>query len=90
MKASEIKVGGRYTAKVSNRIVTVRVDGIREAASRTYRAQRTGETVAMIKTVYDVTNLATHKKLTFKSAAKFRKAVEPQPLNPPPDSFYRN
>ena len=58
---SEIKVGGHYTAKVSNKIVTVRVDSIRE---------RDG--YKKMETVYNVTNLTTGRTTTFRSAAKFR------------------
>lgn len=57
MKKHEIKIGGKYRAKVGNNITTVRVDLIRE-----YDGQ----------TRYDVTNLVTQRKTTFRSAAKFR------------------
>lgn len=57
MKKNEIQVGGHYVAKVSNRLVTVRVDAIREGP---------------VNQRYDVTNLATGRKTTFRSAAKFR------------------
>ena len=30
MKANEIEIGGRYTAKVSGKLTTVRVDAIRD------------------------------------------------------------
>ena len=62
MKKNEIVVGGLYRAKVSNKIVTVRVDMIR---------QRTGFN-DRDSTVYDVTNLVTGRETTFRSAAKFR------------------
>ena len=65
MKQAEIKVGHQYQAKVSGRIVVVHVDAIRETT-------RFGKDV----TVYDVTNLGTGRKLTFKSAAKFRREVQ--------------
>lgn len=58
MLAEEIKVGELYRAKVSNRIVTVRVDAIRE----NFEGRRR----------YSVTNLNTNRKITFRSAAKFR------------------
>ncbi len=61
MLASEIKVGGKYKAKVSNRIVTVRVDAVRE--------RKHG--LRWVK-VYDVTNLTTGRTTTFRSGAKFR------------------
>lgn len=61
MKKSEIRVGGLYRAKVSGRIVTVRVDAIRES-----------EKFAIgVWHLYDVTNLSTGRRTTFRSAAKF-------------------
>lgn len=68
MKQNEIKVGSTYTAKVSNKLTTVRVDAIRET--------RTGVTRRDVFH-YDVTNLATGRKTTFRSAAKFRSEVKP-------------
>ena len=65
MKASEIKVGGIYLAKVSNKLTRVRVDGVRKR----------GDWMKRDVTEYDVTNLATGRKTTFRSAAKFRKEV---------------
>lgn len=66
MKKSDIRVGALYTAKVSNKIVTVRVDAIRETT--------TGNGMRGLKTgwAFDVTNLSTGRKTTFRSAAKFR------------------
>lgn len=63
MKKAEIQVGGRYTAKVSGKLTTVRVDAIDER----YDVIRKRE-----HTIYRVTNLATGRKLAFRSAAKFR------------------
>ncbi len=72
MKKDEIRVGGLYTARVSGRYVTVRVDTIRECGGYD-------------QAVYDVTNLTTGRKATFRSAAKFRSGVVPgngpQPLS---------
>jgi len=65
VKKSEIKVGGLYRAKVSNNIVTVRVDAIRETFGATDRPVL----------AYDVTNLSTGRKTTFRSAMKFRSEV---------------
>lgn len=62
MKKAEISVGGHYLARVSGTITTVRVDDIRERYD--HRDQ--------VCTVYDVTNLKTGRKTTFRSAAKFR------------------
>lgn len=64
MKKNEIKVGGLYTARVGGRYATVRVDAIRDQSGW----QRDC-------TVYDVTNLDTGRKTTFRSAAKFRNEV---------------
>ncbi len=67
MKKSEIKVGGKYLAKVSGKLTTVRVDAIRE------RAYMSG---GQSQHYYDVTNLATGRQTTFRSAAKFRSEVK--------------
>lgn len=70
MKKSEIKVGGHYQAKVSNNLVTVRVDNIRSVQG--FSKSRTQ--------VYDVTNIKTGRNTTFRSAAKFRReALAPVP-----------
>lgn len=61
MKAKEIQVGGVYFAKVNRRIVPVLVDAIREVNSDYQGSRR-----------YDVTNLTTKRRTTFRSAAKFR------------------
>jgi hypothetical protein len=65
MKKAEIVVGGTYTAKVSGKLVTVRVDAKRERFDFRDRSS----------TVYDVTNLSTGRKTTFRSATKFRAEV---------------
>lgn len=65
MTKSEIKVGGRYVAKVSGNMTTVRVDAIDE------RSDWKGRTT----TIYRVTNLKTGRNTTFRSAAKFRRQV---------------
>lgn len=61
MKKAEIKVGGLYLAKVSSVVVTVRVERIWADDTKDRDVTR-----------YDVTNLLTGRKLTFRSAAKFR------------------
>ena len=71
MKKSEIKVGGHYVAKVSDKLVTVRVDAIRKAEYPTSGSAR-----------YDVTNLSTGRKTTFRSAMKFRSVAAAQTLSP--------
>lgn len=67
MTKTEIKVGGTYLAKVSNKLTKVRVDNIVEE-ERFFGKQR-------LVTHYHVTNLVTGRKTTFKSAAKFRKEI---------------
>lgn len=57
MKAKEIKVDTLYRAKVNGKLVTVRVEAIRRMARTTY---------------YDVTNLTTGRRTSFRSAMKFR------------------
>src|SRR5689334_16895701 len=65
MKASEIKVGGKYRAMVSGVLCTVRVDRVRDSV--TYRGGKAVDTK-----LYDVTNERTGRRTTFRSAAKFR------------------
>lgn len=72
MKAFQIQVGGHYTAKVSGKFVTVRVDAIRNVENLRNRTYRN-----IFQTHYDVTNLTTGRKTTFRSAVKFRSAVNP-------------
>lgn len=71
MKKGDIKVGGYYIAKISGKLTTVRVDAIREtdgySTGSSYWAMRHSA-----KTVYDLTNMATMRKATCRSAAKFR------------------
>jgi long-subunit fatty acid transport protein len=71
MKAKEIKVGGKYLARVSGRFTTVRVDAIETERPIGYGYGRT----IRYGTRYRVTNLLTNRQLTFRSAAKFRRAV---------------
>lgn len=66
MKRNELAEGGHYRAKVNGRVVTVRLDAIRETTS--YRAHQPHSPVVR----YDVTNTLTGRKTTFRSAAKFR------------------
>lgn len=58
MKTKEIHTGRTYLARVNGVLRSVRVDDIREAYNG--------------RAVYDVTNLATGRKTTFRSPAKFR------------------
>ncbi len=66
MKSSEIEVGGKYTAKVSGQIVTVRVDQIKE------HYQRSSERWV---DHYECTNLNTSRRITIKSCQRFRAKV---------------
>ena len=74
MKANEIQVGGKYIAKVSGKLTTVRVDEIRETTKRGRINKYSGcPSYYKDTVVYDVTNLVTGRRTTFKSAAKFRR-----------------
>ena len=66
MLKKDIIVGGFYLAKVSNKVVPVRVDRIRQ--------QEYGKAV----TIYDVTNMRTKRTTTFRSATKFRCSCDEQ------------
>ncbi len=79
MKKAEIQTGRHYTAKVSGNIVTVRVDAIRESPTTITTAFRRGYN----PTYYDVTNLNTGRKTTFRSSAKFRGEVKFGPVSAP-------
>ena len=68
MKNSEIKVGGIYNARVSGKLVTVRVDAILEAFNT---GVDTSSGSRFSFTVYEVTNLDTGREITFRSATKF-------------------
>ena len=75
MKAKYIKIGGLYRAKVAGKLTTVRVGGLTDNAF----GQRL---------VYDVTNLATGRRTTFRSAAKFRREVKD--VTPPKPRYSQN
>lgn len=79
MKASEIQIGGLYKAKVSNKITTVKVLNIRENEIRRHAGYNYGGQPiyrSSNRTVYDVLNVNTNRKTTFKSAQKFRSKVK--------------
>ncbi|MCZ2341493.1 MAG: hypothetical protein LC104_06805 [Bacteroidales bacterium] len=65
MKKSQIQTDCVYVARVSGRLVTVRVDRIRDTQVKSCTGFRDA-------TLYDVTNLKTMRKLVFRSATKFR------------------
>lgn len=76
MKANEIKVGGIYRARISGNFVDVRVDAIRETTKRGWN-NYSGQPTYHDAVVYDVTNLTTGRRTTFKTAGKFRREVKP-------------
>lgn len=73
MKKADIKVGGLYAAKVSNKLVTVRVESITE---------RDGNGIVKDGTNYRCTNLNTGRTVVFHSAAKFRGEVKKEVITP--------
>ncbi|MBX3403815.1 MAG: hypothetical protein KF699_10435 [Phycisphaeraceae bacterium] len=73
MKIADVQVGGRYIAKVSGVLTTVRVLGIREVPPPWH-----GATSDRWRTRIDVVNERTGRKTTFSSAARLRRrAAEP-------------
>lgn len=76
MKQNEIKVGGIYIAKVSNKLTRVRVDEIRTYNPTFGKYAYTTSLFKKEQLRYDVTNLTTGRKTTFRSAAKFRGEVQ--------------
>ena len=81
MKKSEIKVGGLYTAKVSEKLVMVRVDEIVTSSNLKSKVRENvyGRKTLRDVTTYLVTNLSTGRQVTFRSAARFRKEVKSKP-----------
>jgi hypothetical protein len=73
MKLTDIIVGGRYTAKVSGVITTVKVLAIREDHSWGTARSRTVHRI-------DVVNERTGRKTSFRSAARLR-GPAPQTLS---------
>ncbi len=72
MKATEIKVGGQYTAKVNGTLTTVRVDGVDVVPGSGPVDLYSGRLRRPARTIYRVTNLRTGRQTTFRSATKFR------------------
>jgi hypothetical protein len=95
MLASEIVKGGKYKAKIGGNVVTVKVLEIRKTQHSRRNTYGGGLTMTD-KTVYDVLNLSTKRKTTFKSAAKFRSKVEDKSVQavndrlpePPQETIY--
>lgn len=73
MQLHEVQVGGRYTAKVSGVLTTVRVLAIREVPPAWH-----GDRGGWRKRI-DVVNERTGRKTTFASAAKLRRRVDDAP-----------
>jgi hypothetical protein len=79
MKQHEIRVGGVYVAKVGIKLKEFRVDAIREVTKTRYGhyGSYAGGSRTSRGSVYDVTDLATGRRTTFRSAQKFRSEVKP-------------
>jgi hypothetical protein len=67
MKLSEVQVGGRYLAKVSGVLTTVRVLAVRQTTTFKGRAC----------SLIDVVNERTGRRTTFRSPARLRRRAEP-------------
>lgn len=63
MKIADVQVGGRYVAKVSGVLTTVRVLAMREASAFNGAS----------RSVIDVVNERTGRRTTFRSAARLRR-----------------
>lgn len=63
MKLKDIEIGGRYRAKVSGRLVTVRVTAIRQVATA-YSARS--------RTIIDAVNESTGRQITVRSPQRLR------------------
>lgn len=98
MKRDEVKVGGLYLAKVSGKVTTVRLDAIREITKLSSSRDYDGKAKYRDGEMFDVTNITTGRKTTFRSAAKFRsevrgmkavgnKLVPDGPQSPPADGI---
>lgn len=74
MKKTDIAVGSEYLAKVSGKMVLVKVDEIKDEVVGV-RQSYLGKSVRRQATRYYVTNLSTGRKLVFRSASKFRTSL---------------
>lgn len=68
MKLSEVEIGGRYTAKVSGRIVTVRVVEIAHVPATRF---------SKAKTRIEAVSEATGRRISMRFALRLRRAVAP-------------
>lgn len=66
MKIADVQVGGRYIAKVSGVLTTVRVLAMRETSTFS----------GAPRSVLDVINERTGRRTTFRSAARLRRPAE--------------
>ncbi len=64
MKLKDVEIGGRYLAKISGKLTTVRVVEIREASS--YASGRS-------RTIIEAVNESTGRRITLRSAQRLRK-----------------
>ena len=74
MKASEVKVGEAYIAKVSGKLVPVKLLAISEVTKWAGRTLA-GDSKYRQAPLYECINLVTRRILSFRSAAKFRHRV---------------
>lgn len=66
MKIADVQVGGRYIAKVSGVLTTVRVLAMREMSAFSGAS----------RSVIDVVNERTGRRITFRSAARLRRPAD--------------
>jgi hypothetical protein len=70
VKLSEIQIGGRYRAKVSGRLVVVRVSKIEQASAFSVTSGN------HFRTRIEVVNEATGRRINFRSPQRLRRQVE--------------
>ncbi len=73
MKLTDVQVGGRYLAKVSQKLTTVRIVAIREVSPSLY---------SRAKTRIDAINEATGRTIILRSAQRLRCPARPQEVQP--------
>lgn len=71
MKKNEVVVGETYLARVSGRLVPVRVDRARVVSTH-HRNRFSGLTDQRERTLWDCTNTRTGREITVRSAQRFR------------------
>lgn len=72
MKIAEVQIDGRYIAKVSGLLTTVRVLAVRETAAFNGAS----------RSVIDVINERTGRRTTFRSAARLRRRASETRMEP--------